>query len=748
MRIHRTCGDLLVDLGGRSARLSATALLVVSGGCIGAEPGRPSDAPPASGSATEGIGFVDDSGGIEPGAEDTTGGAADTEGMDTGEMDPTGADTEGTDPEDPGVVPLYDDATVLEPEILFDRGDAIVTRFSDRARDRHAREDQFQSYDHYLPIYWEHRTARLQMVDYVAKGGSTLEVSFVTEWQLGPTEFRAWYSGQGTVAAYSGNYGAQFAVEGPGTYDNDHNKVSDDGTQYKYSYTIESAILLDGQVVPLQVGQTMEFENSLFLEAPPRGRANYYGTTFLYEVGGGGVVPWYTRGQFEDPASERENSYPLDEAAWLGGRTTLPYMYSDEPDNHFMQMATNLSSVNGQAFVLGRRVHHTDMLTGAHDEGPDNGVFDELVDLAGPYYVNLSCDTCHTRNGRAPVAALHEPLDKWVFKVGAADGGPDPTIGAVLQPSSTAGGPGEGQVSIAQWVEDEAGLRSPVYAFSAGEPDRFSARLAPPLVGMGLLEAIPESTVLAWADPDDEDGDGISGRVQVVDDPVTGDLRLGRFGWKAGASSLTHQIAGALNTDMGVMTSVMPSPDCGEQQADCGNEGGPELSDEHLEHLVKYVALLGVRARRDIDDPQVLRGEEVFEELGCGDCHRSSVTTSAVHPYAELREQVVHPYTDLLLHDMGPGLADDLGEGEASGAEWRTTPLWGIGLGACVTGGVEGPFQQQVCTPHASFLHDGRARTIEEAIRWHGGEALASKEGFEALPGDDRSALIRFLETL
>lgn len=727
---------------GWSVRLAAS-LLVVGSGCGGGG-AEPPEEPPGS-TATEG-----DDGPIEATTASTGGDVVDDGGTDDSGTDDTETSDgdSGGDDDSTQVVPLYDDSTVLEPEVLFDRGDAIVTRFSDRARDRHAREDQFQSYDHYLSHYWEFRTARLQFVDYVAKGGSTIDVSFVTEWELGPTEFRAWYSGLGTVANYSGNYGALFTKEGPGTYDNDHMLVSNEGTQYKYSYTINSAIMLDGQSAPLAAGQRMEFENSQFLNNVPVGRDNYYGTTYLYEVGTGGLVPWYTVGAFEDPSSERENSHRLDEAAWLGGRTTLPLMYSDEPDNHFMQMATNLSSVNGQVFVRGRRVHHTDMLTGAHDESADNGVFAELAGMVGPNYVNRSCDSCHHRNGRAPVAGLDESLDRWVFKVGTADGSPDPQLGSVLQPNATEGGAGEGQVHIAEWLEHDDGLRSPVYEFTGTAPERFSARLAPSLVGMGLLEAVAESTVLEWEDVDDLDGDGISGRAQVVEDPVTGDPRLGRFGWKAGASSLAHQIAAALNTDMGVMTSIMNTPDCGTEQSDCGNNGGSELADEHLEDLVKYVALLGVRARRDIDDPTALAGEQVFFTLGCGDCHRATLTTSPYHPFAELRSQVIHPYTDLLLHNMGDGLADELGEGLASGAQWRTTPLWGLGLSACVTGGVEGPFQEQVCTPRASYLHDGRARTIDEAIRWHGGEALAAKEGYDALSEGDRTALQRFLASL
>jgi CxxC motif-containing protein (DUF1111 family) len=592
-------------------------------------------------------------------------------------------------------------------------------------------------------------------VDRVAKGGSSIDVSFVTEWKLGPAEFRAWYHGMGTVAHYSGNYAPLFTVDGPGTYDANHERIADGGTQYRYTYTIESAIRLDGEHVPLEVGQGMEIEVSQFLDDPPVGRDNYYGTVFLYMVGTGGVVPWHAVGDFEDKDSERENSHPLDERAWLGGGTTLPYQYSDEPDNHFMQMATNLSGENAQPFVRGRRVHHTDMVDGSHDESADNGTFAELQGLAGPRYVNRSCDGCHRRNGRAPVAPVGEPLDRWVFKVGDRDGAPSARLGAVLQPHGSDGVAGEGAVSIARWVDAGDGLRAPEYAFEGEVPARHSARIAPALVGMGLLEAVPESAILALADPEDADGDGISGRVQRGVDPVTGDTRLGRFGWKAGTTSLRHQIAAALNTDMGVMTSVLPTPDCGREQDGCaddsldGGDGGTvELSDAHLGDRVKYVALLGVRARRDLDDPQALHGEELFGELGCAGCHVEVFTTSPHHPFAELRDQRIHPYTDLLLHDMGEGLADDLGEGEASGSEWRTAPLWGIGLSACVTGGVEGPFQSQVCTPDESYLHDGRARTLEEAIRWHGGEGAASRDAFSALGDADREALLAFLRSL
>ncbi|PAJ76318.1 hypothetical protein CJF42_00545 [Pseudoalteromonas sp. NBT06-2] len=655
------------------------------------------------------------------------------------------------------IVPLFSANTLLEQAISFDRGDALVTRFADRGRDRHAKEDQFQVYDHYLSHYWKHRTAQFELVDYVAKGGSTIEITFISEWKLGAREFRAWYRGLGTVAEYHGNYfgGGNVVELDNGRYDDNFNKISDVGEQYRYRVIIEDYRPLnwsasDGEL-PLSIGQRMEFEVSQFLDAVPEGRNNYYGTTYLYIIGQG-LVPWKTVGDFSDASSKREDSYPIATNGWLGGNTTLPYNYTAEPDNHFMQMATNLSNINGQPFVQGRRVHHTDFKTGQHDESTKNGVFDALKGKVGTHYINTSCSGCHERNGRAPVADIGLPLDKWVFKVAGENGLADTQIGSVLQPNNIGIDPalGEGSVSIASWTENN-GLRSPNYAFSKGSPAFFSARLAPQLVGLGLLEAISETTILEREDVNDENGDGISGKVQLSTDPVTGETRLGRFGYKAGASSIKHQVAGALNTDMGVMTSVKPLPDCGSEQTTCGNTSGSELSDENLDNLVKYIALLGVRAQRDLEDENVILGEAKFNEIGCESCHRDNMKTSEFALFSELRNQTIRPFTDLLLHDMGVGLADNLAEGEATGAEWRTAPLWGLGLSACVTGGVTNPTGHQgdeVCTSDASYLHDGRARTIEEAILWHGGEGDNSRIAYQNLSTSDKSALLSFLNSL
>ncbi|WP_339617723.1 di-heme oxidoredictase family protein [uncultured Gilvimarinus sp.] len=625
------------------------------------------------------------------------------------------------------VTPLYNSGTPLEPVIQFDRGDALVTRFSDRGRDRHAKEDHFQAYEHYLTHYWEDRTAAIEIVDYVAKGGDTIRMNVVTQFKLNDTEAenRWFYRGVGTVAEFC---------------DNGTMEVIDDTHYYKE----RSFNCREGRAI--QIGDKMEFELSQFLDhSVPNGRSAYYGSTYLYIVGEG-LVPWEVGGA--TPAGGVKDSVKIPEKAWLGGHTTVHAMSSNEPDNLFLQMATNIGYDNAQPFMLGRRVLHSSFVDGLHDENPiDNPAFNPAIGRAGPLFVNSSCTGCHVRNGRAAANPVGEHLDKWVFKVGDANGNPHPQLGRVLQPEANGGAGSEGQVAISSWTEQN-GLRSPNFQFTGVTPETFSARIAPQLVGMGLLEAISESDVLAQEDPNDANGDGISGRANRVADPATGATRLGRFGWKAAKVSVKDQVAGAFNTDMGVMTSLFPNPDCGSAQANCGSSGS-ELADSHVDNVVKYVSLLGVRAQRNYNDAAVINGENLFESIGCADCHTPSYQTSQFHPLAELRSQAIQPYTDLLLHDMGPGLADNLGEGDATGSEWRTTPLWGLGLAACVTGGTtNAPQGQQVCTPVHSYLHDGRARSIDEAIRWHGGEGEASRQGYEGLSQSQKDDVLAFLRSL
>jgi CxxC motif-containing protein (DUF1111 family) len=265
-----------------------------------------------------------------------------------------------------------------------------------------------------------------------------------------------------------------------------------------------------------------------------------------------------------------------------------------------------------------------------------------------------------------------------------------------------------------------------------------SPRVAPQVIGLGLLEAVTEDTLVGLADPFDADGDGISGRVSHLPNPERSGTTVGRFGWKANQPSIRQQVAGAFLGDMGITSPVNPAEDCTAVELECAaapSGGSPEIPEARLADVVLYSRLLAVPARRDLDEPQVLRGEDMFEELGCATCHRPSLETGAFESLPELAHQVIRPFTDLLLHDMGPELADGRPDHEASGSEWRTPPLWGIGLLHTVNG-------------HTRLLHDGRARNAEEAVLWHDGEARASRDAFVAARAGDRAALLRFLESL
>jgi CxxC motif-containing protein (DUF1111 family) len=614
------------------------------------------------------------------------------------------------------LVPLFDNATKLEPDVVQETDTALITRFNDRGRDRHAREFMFHIYDHYLSHYWIHRTAQVEIVDKVAKGGKEVIINVTTLYPLTTSDVRTFYQGEGTLAQY---------------YNNDQSvRDPTNNLKYKKIVTINAK-----EKRPLKIGDKIEIEVSQFFGKLPEGeKFNYYGTVVLYIVGSTGMVPWENHGGDQDKSALAQDSWPADKVAWEGGWMTLPKQMSNEPLYHFIQMAPNIAPENGQKFMLGRRVFHSDFVSGLHDE-PQNDSFPELKGKAGPNFVNTSCNACHNNNGRALPPALGKELSQYVVKVGDGNGNAHPKLGGVLQPKLGAGGMSEGSVNISGWTTETNGLRKPIYAFTGTIiPTQFSARISPQLVGMGLLEAIPEADIQALADPEDLNHDGISGRMRIVSDYDGGVPHLGRFGWKAGKPSVAAQTAGALNTDMGVATTLFPNHDCGSAQTNCGSSGS-ELADTNFSHLVDYVTLLGVSMRKDYKTPVNIHGEELFANAGCTSCHTPTMVTGPFHPKAEVRNQTIHPFTDLLLHDMGPGLADNLPEGDATGAEWRTPPLWNIGYTARVSSG-------------EAYLHDGRARTLEEAIKWHGGEGTLAAKAFEAMSVLDAAALISFLKSL
>jgi CxxC motif-containing protein (DUF1111 family) len=331
-------------------------------------------------------------------------------------------------------------------------------------------------------------------------------------------------------------------------------------------------------------------------------------------------------------------------------------------------------------------------------------------------------------------------------------GGPNPApgFGGQLQTRATIGALPEASVTIAYAIDTfyfadgtPYALRVPTYtmvspymAIPAGM--LMSPRVAPAVLGLGLLEAVPESEILEYADPNDANHDSIRGMANYVWDVQQQKLVLGRFGWKAGQPSVLQQTAGAFNQDMGMTNKLFPQESCyGQSQYSCIplSQKGTDITDSLLSAAAFYVSSIGVPARRNLSDPTVMRGELLFKQAGCASCHRQTMTTGVNEARPSVSNQIIFPYTDLLLHDMGPGLTDNRPEFLANGQQWRTPPLWGIGLTQLVNG-------------HTYFLHDGRARSLMEAVMWHGGEAEGAKEAVVHFSAADRAALIKFLQSL
>lgn len=266
---------------------------------------------------------------------------------------------------------------------------------------------------------------------------------------------------------------------------------------------------------------------------------------------------------------------------------------------------------------------------------------------------------------------------------------------------------------------------------------KISPRLANQIIGLGLLEALDESTILNLADPNDLDGDGISGRPNYVYDVASNKTVMGRFGWKANQPNVRQQVAAAFSGDMGITSFLFPNENC-PPGIDCDaipNGGTPEISDSNLDKVGLYASTLAVPARRNISDQNVLKGKKTFETIGCASCHIPKLQTGNTHPIKALRNQTIRPFTDLLLHDMGSGLADNASDFLATGTEWRTPALWGIGL-------------LNTVNKFTFLMHDGRARNIEEAILWHGGEGQMAKSNYKKLTLQERKDLLQFMNTL
>lgn len=397
-------------------------------------------------------------------------------------------------------------------------------------------------------------------------------------------------------------------------------------------------------------------------------------------------------------------------------------------------------------------------------------------DGLGPLYNARACQSCHLKDGRghpprsesiddrsiSMFLRLSIPPETEAHRAALAEGRmsviPEPTYGTQLQEFGIQGHAGEGRmiVSYEEMRVELAGgevvsLRRPTYriadlGYGPLHPrTMISPRMAPQMIGLGLIEAIAAADILAHEDPDDRDGDGISGRANMVWSVEHQRLMLGRFGWKAGQATVLQQTAEAFSGDIGIGNWITPRAwsDCTALQTFCRNapHGGTaraphdEINSKLLDLVAFYARNLAVPRRRDADTAEVLAGKRLFHVSGCASCHTPSFTTGDESADPHLRHQKIWPYADFLLHDMGDGLADNRHEARADGREWRTAPLWGIGLTETVNG-------------HTFFLHDGRARSITEAILWHGGEAQRARDAFARLSPDDRRRLIAFVNSL
>jgi CxxC motif-containing protein (DUF1111 family) len=397
----------------------------------------------------------------------------------------------------------------------------------------------------------------------------------------------------------------------------------------------------------------------------------------------------------------------------------------------------------------------------------------QASDGLGPLFNARSCQSCHAREGRGRPPENGVDSESFLFRLARTPTNdaeraalaaherlnfPDPVYGQQLQDKGVTGLRGEGSpvVTYTDKVVTLAGgetvtLRAPSYSvadlgYGPLDPHTtLSPRIAQSLPGMGLLDAIPEAEILAGAERQSKANDGIHGRPNRVRDPKTGEVMIGRFGWKAQNQTVRAQAAAALSSDIGISSPDAPDPygDCTQAETACRKMptgvqkrlGDTEAPDPVLELLTAYTANLAVPARRDADQPDVLAGKALFYQAGCATCHTPKFVTARNAAEPQYAFQLIWPYSDLLLHDMGEGLADGQQVGEATGRDWRTAPLWGIGLAQTVNG-------------YQAYLHDGRARTLEEAILWHGGEGERARNAYAALARDDRQKLLKFLGSL
>lgn len=399
--------------------------------------------------------------------------------------------------------------------------------------------------------------------------------------------------------------------------------------------------------------------------------------------------------------------------------------------NAFGLQVSGLNTLQQDSFSVGNAFFRTNWVAAPASAKARDGL--------GPLFNAVSCGSCHFKDGRAKPTNADGSINAGLlfrFNLLATGAKPkgDLVYGTQLQTHAILKHIGEGQAEITYTTINGTyadgkiySLHQPNYSFNKlayGTPKtkQFSPRIAQQLIGLGLLETIDDKTILNLADEKDNDNNGISGKPNFVWNESEKRIQLGRFGWKANQPNIKQQTAAAFSGDIGITSSIFT------------NNKPIEISDNNLNQVVFYIKTLAVPARRNMDDEHVQMGEKLFYSIGCVGCHTPKLQTGK-SPITALHNQTIYPFTDMLLHDMGKGLADNCNDFYASGKEWRTPPLWGIGLIKTVNS-------------HTNFLHDGRARNIEEAILWHDGEAAQSNRQFKELSLSQRKAVIVFIESL
>lgn len=446
-------------------------------------------------------------------------------------------------------------------------------------------------------------------------------------------------------------------------------------------------------------------------------------------------------------SQDDDSSYSLltpEEGEEFSGGENTSFIFSPEA---FGFAAPNLTLDERIIFGVGNSLFNQNWVTAPASTTARDGL--------GPLFNSNNCSDCHFKDGRGRPPQFDGELDTGLLLRLSIPGTlPDgsnqghPIYGGQLQDNSILAVDREGSFSITYesipitYADgNQVILQKPTYSFANlnyGPLDnvQVSPRVAQQMIGLGLLDAIPETTLMNLSDPTDTDGDGISGRPNFVFDIESNSAKVGRYGWKANQPTIKQQVAAAFAGDLGITSPLFPDENC-PPSIDCStipNGGTPEISEENLANTTFYSTTLAVPARRNFEDQDVLEGKQLFNDINCAACHIPKIETGS-HPIAALANQTIRPYTDLLLHDMGEDLADNTPDFEANGREWRTPPLWGIGLIETVNG-------------HTNLLHDGRARNIEEAILWHGGEATEAKTAFMDLSAEERQSLITFINSL